>query len=256
MDNFYVELIELYERNGFEVQSSLSPAHFPGYNLADIPFTYILQNGKRMCKGGGLSIVELMFLQCVTSIVKPKNIFVIGNAFGWTTLALGLMSKDSKVLAIDMCPRPEEELGVKITNDLGKQITAEIIAIKAKSPEDVPRVIRDNFEGGIDFVLIDGGHNSIQQSADFETCKRSAKKQCVYVFHDVINFNMVDSFVEIAKSNSSLVSSLLFRTPSGMAISYPKEFYEDLNATVNAFTEKDGTVKMLHSQGKKETKLI
>ena len=67
---------------------------------------------------------------------------------------------------------------------------------------------------------------------------------------------MVDSFVEIAKSNPSLVSSLLFRTPSGMAISYPKEFYGDLNATVNAFTEKDGTVKMLHSQGKQKTKLI
>ena len=113
MNNFYVELVELYERNGFEVQSSLSPAHFPGYNLADIHFTYILQNGKRMCKGGGLSIVELMFLQCVTSIVKPKNIFVIGNAFGWTTLALGLMSKDSKVLAIDMCRDPRKSWVLK-----------------------------------------------------------------------------------------------------------------------------------------------
>tara|TARA_A100001011_G_scaffold395530_1_gene490829 strand:+ start:36233 stop:37003 length:771 start_codon:yes stop_codon:yes gene_type:complete len=256
LDSFYVELVKLYERNGFEVQSSLSPAHFPGFNLADIPFTYILKRGKRMCKGGGLSIVELMFLQCITSIVKPKNIFVIGNAFGWTTLALGLMSERSRVLAIDMCPRPEEELGIKITNDLGKQITAEIKAIKGKSPDDVPRVIRDNFEDGIDLVLIDGGHNSVQQSVDFDVCKKFANEQCIYVFHDVINFNMVDSFVEIAKSNPSLVSSLLFRTPSGMAISYPKALYENLNATVNAFTEKDDTVKKLHAQGKQKRKLI
>jgi hypothetical protein len=162
------------------------------------------------------------------------------------------MCPTSRIVAIDICPRPEEARGIKETNKLGKQISAEIRAIKAKSPEDVTNVITENFEGGIDLVLIDGGHTPQQQTKDFLACKESANKQCVYLFHDVINFQMVNSFVEIASENNHLISSLLFRTPSGMGISYPKEYFEDLSDTVNAFTESDENIRSLHSEGRKE----
>ena len=251
MSKFFIDLIRLYEKNGYEVQSSLSPLHFPGFNHADLPFSYIRQNGQIICRGGGLAISELVFVDCITSIIKPKNIFVIGNSFGWTTLALGLMCPTSRIVAIDICPRPEEARGIKETNKLGKQISAEIRAIKAKSPEDVTTVITENFEGGIDLVLIDGGHTPQQQTKDFLVCKELANKQCVYLFHDVINFQMVKSFVEIASENNHLISSLLFRTPSGMGISYPKEYFEDLSDTVNAFTESDENIRSLHSEGRK-----
>ena len=203
-----------------------------------------------MCKGGGLAVSELMFVNCITSIIKPKNIFVIGNSFGWSTLALGLMCPESCIVAIDFCSRPDEEYGVQVTNRLGSQIDAEIRAIKAKSPDNVSDIVRKNFNGGIDLVLIDGGHTPQQQKADFLACKESANEGCVYLFHDVINFQMVDSFVEIAKHNDHLLSSILFRTPSGMAISYPKTFFNKLSTTVHAFTESDQRVKALHSKGK------
>jgi len=206
-----------------------------------------------MCRGGGLAISELMFVDGVTSIIKPNNIFVIGNSFGWTTLALGLMSPTSRVVAIDMCPRPEEAHGIEVTNELGRQIQSRIHAIKAKSPDDVPEVVTNNFEGRLDFVLIDGGHTSEQQTADFTVCKKLANENCVFVFHDVINFGMVDSFTNIATLNDNLISSLLFRTPSGMAISYPKTYFKQLSGLVNAFTESDDRVRALHMEGKKKS---
>ena len=172
MKNFLVDLIKLYERNGYEVQSSLSPLHFPGFNHAYLPFSYIYQNGELVCRGGGLAILELIFVDSIVSIIKPKNIFVIGNAFGWTTLALGLMCPTSRIVAIDICSRPEEEYGIKETNRMGQQVVAEVRAIKAKSPENVARVIAKNFEGGIDLVLIDGGHTPQQQTDDFLVCKK------------------------------------------------------------------------------------
>ena len=251
MNNFLVDLIKLYESNDYVVQSSLSPLHFPGFNHAQLPFSYIYQNGELVCRGGGLAISELMFVDSIASIMEPKNIFIIGNSFGWTTLALGLMCPTSRIVAIDICSRPEEEFGIKETNRMGEQISAEIRAIKAKSPENVTSVITNNFEGGIDLVLIDGGHTPQQQTDDFLVCKKLANEQCVYLFHDVINFSLVKSFVTIAAENTHLISSLLFRTPSGMGISYPKEFHESLSDTVNAFTESDERVKSLHSEGRK-----
>ncbi len=250
MSNTFVKLVQLYESNGYEVQSSLSPLHFPGFNLAEIPFSYIYKDGVKMSRGGGLAMTELSFLECLMPVVQPKNIFVIGNSFGWTTLALGLMSPHSRIVAIDMCPRPDEALGLEVTNTLGKQIEADVIALKGKSPEDVASIVSDNFEDAMDFVLIDGGHTPDQQTADFEICKSVASDGCVYVFHDVINFGLVDSFVKIASTNPELISSLLFRTPSGMAISYPLQMADRLNSIVNAFTETDERVHALHREGK------
>ena len=252
MGNFLIDLVKLYEANGYEVQSSLSPLHFPGFDLADIPFSYIYHNGEKMCRGGGLAISELMFLDGLTSINKPNNIFVIGNAFGWTTLALGLMCPTATVVAIDMCPRPDEELGIKVTNDLGKQIPSTVRAVKAKSPDNVAEVISTNFTGGIDLAVIDGGHTSAQQSADFRACNNFANNGCVYIFHDVLNFQMVDSFTRISLENENLISSLLFRTPSGMGISYPKPLNSRLSELINAFTESDSRVRALHQEGKRK----
>jgi len=39
-----------------------------------------------------------------------------------------------------------------------------------------------------------------------------------------------------------------------MGISYPKEYFEDLSDTVNAFTESDESVRSLHSQGRKNNR--
>jgi hypothetical protein len=61
---------------------------------------YISRQGVKMCRGGGLGIVELMFLDCLMLVILPKNISVIGNSFGWITLALGLMCPAARVVIV------------------------------------------------------------------------------------------------------------------------------------------------------------
>ncbi len=246
----FVTLVGLYEANGFTVQSSLSPAHFPGFSLAEIPFTYIYQGDVRMSNGGGIALSEITFLESLFTARSPKNIFVIGNAFGWSTLALGIMCPNARVVAIDWCPRTDEERGLEVTNELAAVLGTDIVAVKGKSPEDVQGIVGKYFQEPIDFVLIDGNHSPNQLRLDFEASKSVAAPNCIYVFHDVISFGMVEAFVGIAADNPHLTSSLLFRTPSGMAISYPSELESSLGPVVNAFTETDERVRALHKEGR------
>lgn len=131
---------------------------------------------------------------------------------------------------------------------LARAAGLDVRAIKARSPNDVSAVCRHEFDGPLDLAFIDGGHTSAQQSADFEACRAVMGTPGVYVFHDVLNFGMTASFVEIARSNPQLASSLLLRTPSGMAISYDQALHEKLEPVVRTFTESDERVAALHAQ--------
>ena len=104
--------------------------------------------------------------------------------------------------------------------------------------------------GPVDFALIDGWHTNEAQRADFEAVKACAGDDCVYLFHDVVNLLLADGFAAIAKDNPALYSSLLFRTPSGMAISYPADQDAALGAIVHAFTETDERVRALWQEGR------
>lgn len=249
--NTFVQLISLYEGAGLTVQSSLSPAHFPGFNLAEIPFTYIFNGDQQLCKGGGIALSEIYFFEALFTDYHPKKIFIIGNGFGWSTLALGLINPDAKIVAIDLCPRPEERRGIEVTNALGNRIPAEIVARVGRSPENVQLIVEEEFHSEIDFVFVDGGHNGKQLEQDFEACKSVAIDNCVFVFHDVINFMMSKSFLKIAKKNPQLISSFLLRTPSGMAITYPMYFDELITPVVRSFTECESRERSLLVEGKK-----
>ena len=246
----FVKLVSLYEKCGLSVQSSLSPAHFPGFNLAEIPFTYIYDGDEKLSKGGGISLSEIAFFEAVFEHYHPKNILVIGNSLGWSTLALGLINPAASIVAIDLCPREAERRGIEVTNMLGKYLTANVLAVEGRSPDAIRPVAEEKLEGLIDFVFIDGGHTNDQMLKDFDTCRAVADPNCVYVFHDVINFQMTQAFNFIAQENQDLISSLLYRTPSGMGISYPKVWADILEPVVIAFSESDQRRAALWREGR------
>jgi hypothetical protein len=68
--------------------------------------------------------------------------------------------------------------------------------------------------------------------------------------HDVINFGMVESFTQIARDNTDLVATLLFRTPSGMGVCYPAARADVFQPVVDAFTESAGRVRALREEGR------
>lgn len=246
----FVKLVILYEQTGLTVQTSLSPGHFPGFNLAEIPFTYIYDGDECLSKGGGIALAEIAFFEALFENYHPKRIFVIGNSYGWSSLALALINPQAKVAAIDLCPRPAERRGLEVTNMLGSYVPAEVVALEGRSPEAVRPVVEQELGGEIDFVLIDGGHTNEHILADFAACREVAAENCVYVFHDVINFQMTPGFTTIAEASPDLRSTLLHRTPSGIGISYPPALDEVLGPVVFAFSESDQRKEALWREGK------
>ena len=240
-----IDLVQLYQFAGFSVQSSLNPSHFEGFNNKGIPFSYIFSGTKiyegdqLLCVGGGLSFTEIYFLECLFKEYTPGNIFIIGNAFGWSTLTMALLNPGAKVVAIDACPSPDELRGIEVTNALARKSNLNAHAVIGTSPDDVNKIIESHFNDQVDFVFIDGEHTSKQLLLDFYACRESTAKKCVFLFHDVINFSMIEAFTEVISSQEDLYGSLLFRTTSGMAIAFPKEFEGVIRPIIDVFTEPD-----------------
>ncbi len=251
-----VDLVNLYEDAGFEVQSSLSTAHFPDLDPLTIPFTYMFgedgydynPNGQ-MTPGGGIAFAEICFLEALCETIRPKSVFVIGNAFGWSTLALGLINPTARIVAIDICWRMNEVRGLEVANILGKRAGLDIRALKGESPQDVAPICAREFAAPVDLVFVDGGHTPKQQTIDFNACRAVGSADCVYVFHDVVNFEMIESFVGITQSSPDLAGSLLMRTPSGMAICYPKSRAGELASVIRAFSESKEHIQAIVAAG-------
>ena len=53
------------------------------------------------------------------------------------------------------------------------------------------------------------------------------------------SFSMIEAFTEVISSQEDLFGSLLFRTTSGMAIAFPKEFEGVIRPIIDVFTEPD-----------------
>jgi predicted O-methyltransferase YrrM len=246
-----VDLVALYEGAGFTVQTGLAPAHFPGADPGVVPFSYLFGPDGQACKGGGIAPVEISFFEALCERQKPARVFIIGNAFGWSTLALALINRNARVVAIDYCPRPEEAQGIEVTNALARRAGLDAIAIKGKSPDDVAAICAREFDGTVDLAFIDGGHTNPQQTIDFAACRAVAAPDAVFVMHDVVNFGMTESFVGIAQRNPDLVSTLLFRTPSGMGMCYPALRSAELGPVAAAYTETETRMQALLDESRR-----
>lgn len=114
--------------------------------------------------------------------------------------------------------------------------------VKGYSQYNVYDIVSDKIKGQVDFAFIDGKHTNEQQILDFNAVSQVASNDCIYTFHDVINWEMVDSFMKI-KEKSDLSGKVLFRTTSGMGIVYPKNGYTDIEQCIDAFSENENFIK-------------
>lgn len=186
-----------------------SSYHF--YNWVDAPFTRFLENNK-LIGCFGLSIHEILVLENFNQFIDPKGIIVIGNGHGFSSIALSLIFPQSKVVSID----PDAE-GVEVTNRLCRHNDLEAQAVVGRSPKDTLRIVRETKMTAVDFALIDGVHTSDAITADFRGLQAVANHDCLYVFHDIINHNLIDGFNKIQRE-SGFEGMILTRTPSGIGV--------------------------------------
>lgn len=231
------DLISMYKGDGFRVTGGFSPHHFGGITPLNIPFMYLYRDDKLFSNGAGMAISEIALLEEFCHVIRPKSIFIIGNAFGWSALALALINPDACVISMDGCFDLAGEFGLDLTNKLaGIHGMDNVSAIKGVSPVDVGRIISEYIGAdGVDLFLIDGEHTNDAQRRDFEACYAASKASSVFLFHDVINYGMVSGFKDIVASKS-MIGKILHRTPSGMAVCTRESHYPNIEDVVDAFS--------------------
>lgn len=223
------KLISAYRSAGYDTLTGYNPYHFGGW--MDAPFTRLVWKGDLQgCPG--LALQEVMMLEGFSDYLKPRNILVVGNAQGWSTLALSLIFPEANVVGID--PVPE---GNALTNLIAEHERLRVKAVDGYSPQDVAGICAANLSGPLDLVLIDAVHSNEAVLTDFAACLPLAHENTVWVFHDVINWGLVEAITQI-RAEHGLAGNILTRTPSGMAVLWknaPADFQEYISAFCEDF---------------------
>lgn len=169
--------------------------------------------------GGGISLEEIYFMDCLLSLFKPQTIYVIGVAFGWSTIAMGLISRNSKIIAIDNASEGKDASeGLRLTQKIAEKLKIDLTIYVGTSPQDVPKTICKSCS--VDFAFIDGLHTNEQIVKDFNAILPFCSDSAVILFHDVLNWSMLDGWdtiMNIGKKNG-FNGYILRRTTSGMGV--------------------------------------
>jgi predicted O-methyltransferase YrrM len=237
----FTSLAELYTSYGLQLRTSISlyiSRSISEGSQTDPSMTYLIHNDRLVSPwGGGIHVSEVYLIESLGRAWSPSSIFVVGNSFGWSTLALALSFPSAKVVAIDSCAYPFVRDGLDLTNKIAQDRGLNVRAVEGTSPEDTGRIIRDELGGAVDLAFIDGDHTNEQQTADFEAIRPHFRADCVCLFHDVVSFRMTPSLNGILARHSALDGRILSRTFSGMGAVFSRTIPNDVRKVLWSFTD-------------------
>jgi predicted O-methyltransferase YrrM len=245
LSSVFADLHRRYEREGLEVYGCFSPY----LNAPRVTGTYVARGETFLSTSGGISNEEATFIYALCEELAPRNILVIGNSYGFSTVFLALSNPDAKLIAFDKY-RTE---GIKTTNRLLSGLKDKEV-IQASTPDDIPKIIEDRFGGTVDLVLIDAVHTNEVQTAEFKVLNRYLSEKSIVVFHDVLSCNLLSSFYFLQKTYGDYEFSLITKSSSGIAVCVKGESSKDLRDLIryhSTIPDKvlDFSTLMLKSQG-------
>ena len=236
------ELVELYRSEGIAISTGLPPHRFGGYGGA--PFTWFLKDGQSLTNGLGIAMQEVYLLEHLFAAFQPRRALVIGNAFGWSTLAIAALLKGSQVVAIDSGSDRNSLAGLDLTNQLAARGKLAAKAVKGTSPDDVAAIVDAALGGSVEFAFIDGLHTSAQVVLDYTAVRAKAAADAVYLFHDVQEFDLGAGIAEIERL-AGRKATMLTATQSGMAILFDPTRHSGLARAVAAFAPPEAALQVV-----------
>lgn len=141
----------------------------------DMPQTY-----------GQMSMLELSIISRMAQCMKPKRIFEFGRCDGMTTAQLAASNPEAHIWTLDLptpMKRTYETSNSAVSHDrwASMRVSDRITEILIDSTAFVPT---DDMIGTFDVVLIDGGHEWSEISADTENAMRMLKAGGLLIWHD------------------------------------------------------------------------
>jgi len=213
-------LYDAYARRGFTLLSGLQPHRYGG--LRQAAFTWLIKDGRSVTDGYGIALSEVQLLEALLPAIAPERIFIIGNSYGFSTLAIALICPQAKVVTIDAGVDAHSRDGLELTEAIAKDLGLDgVKALLASSPQDVGRVVKEHLGGGIDFAFIDGLHTIEQIALDAEAVKPYTTPQSVLLFHDVLEFGLQPGLKRAAAMYETS-AHILNATVSGLGLICPQ----------------------------------
>jgi predicted O-methyltransferase YrrM len=128
---------------------------------------------------------ECRVLATFVEAVRPRRCFIIGNAFGLSSVLIAKLMESNGGLSVETLDNQSEGDGERlagIADALRRRLQCRLLVNhKGRSPEDVPAIA-----GGdkYDFILIDGLHRHPQVTHDFLGVLPIASEDAVLWWHD------------------------------------------------------------------------
>eukprot|EP00929_Paragymnodinium_shiwhaense_P053255 TRINITY_DN26660_c0_g1_i1.p1 TRINITY_DN26660_c0_g1~~TRINITY_DN26660_c0_g1_i1.p1 ORF type:complete len:431 (+),score=68.50 TRINITY_DN26660_c0_g1_i1:55-1347(+) len=153
-----------------------------------------VEHAGRVGTGTGVSDSDVeLFVRLSTVLPAAARAFVIGNAFGFSTILLASLLKElgGAVDAIDgevegRC----NTFGSWITRKLAAANGLDVALSVGMSPQDVPGAMRfDSYH----LAFVDGLHTPEQMLQDLAAVEHALAQRAVVVLHDVAVFEMYDA---------------------------------------------------------------
>lgn len=213
-------LYEAYQHRGFTLLSGLQPHRYAG--LRQAAFTWLIKDGRSVTDGYGIALSEVQLLEALLPAIAPKRIFIIGNSYGFSTLAIALICPQAKVVTIDAGVDAHSRDGLELTEAIAKDLgLSGVKALLARSPENVGSVVEEHLNGKIDFAFIDGLHTIEQIALDAEAVKPHTTPRSVLLFHDVLEFGLEPGLNRAAAAFGTS-AQILNATVSGLGLICPE----------------------------------
>lgn len=209
-----LRLFEIYKKNGFMLTSELEPQYI---NSAKFIFTRLYVGHLNQTYHLGIAMREIAFLESLSSLTDFRNIFIVGNSFGFSTLALALMNPQAKVVAIEIGMETFTNSWIEATNAIAQAEGLNVKVVKGSSPENNAEIIDRELGGSIDFAFVDGLHTNEAVQKDFDSLRPFGHSRTIYGFHDVLSHKMVEG-LSACVSRNPIPTHFFFATPSGIAL--------------------------------------
>jgi len=217
------ELYGMYKKRGHHIVNGI---HSKQSGLPHSEFTHIVADDNTTTLGLGISPSEIYFLEHLFEDYSPQSIFIVGNSFGWSTLALSLLNPEAKVVAIEAGMNSFTDAWIEKSNEIAKEEGLNAVVEKGISPQDVAGVVERNFPEPVDFVFIDGDHTNKQAALDFEAIRAFSRRETIFLFNDVLYRDLGKGIRGIVE-RTGLDGHVLWRTSSGMCVLCHDDCHED-----------------------------
>jgi len=207
------KMIEIYGQEGFEFvfedQSRGLLMRHPSDPVTDLLNDPMVKNLEFLPWGMACSTNDIELFHRMTRNVDARNIFIVGNAWGFSAMCFAAMCPLANIDVIDAedACNPDvqpifgprlKEFTAMARKVAGKHCPGRVNITTGYSPQDTLNAIREGVK--YDVVFIDGEHTNDAMKADYYGIKNYLSEKCIIFFHDIRIGNLHSGMKDIIEN--------------------------------------------------------